>query len=130
MRMGTVFPQINALPGTQCQLAIADRNCQVHVGQYASNMCRHVIRAFICMSEHWAAIWNGISHKRFQVGANRWISIFTQDNRSTGVLNKDMAQAGCNATLADYRGYITGNVARTPASRMKLQGFLISFTHY
>ena len=75
-------------------------------------MRRHVVRPLVDMGEHWVAVGNLSTHEGFQVRANGRICVFAQHQRSAGVSQKDMAQAGMDAGILndslDFAGEVNG----------------------
>lgn len=78
MRRVTVFPEIDALPGSQGAAAIRDREVQVRLGQYAADMRGHVIGAFRRVRVGRIAVWCNPGHERFQVPHDVRVCVFTQ----------------------------------------------------
>ena len=64
-------------------------------------MSRHVIGTFVGMLETRVAVRNKVARKPLKVRANRGIRILTNDQRSAGVMNEDVAQADARSRLRD-----------------------------
>jgi hypothetical protein len=83
-------------------------------------MRRHVILPFCHMLKPWVAVRDQPGHVTLQIGPDIRIRIFTQDERGTGVMEKDIADTGPDTgaahTLLDLAGYQTG---ATPAGGYK-----------
>lgn len=125
MRAATVFVQIDPLPGTQAKGSVADRQGKIHIGKDGSNMRGHVIDAFVDMLEHGRAIRHQVEHKAFQVGAYGRIGVFTQDQRGTGVLHKDMTQAGDDAGSGNHLLHFLGDIVSAAPCCQQAEVFLI-----
>ena len=61
--------------------------------QQGANVCRHIIRPLRHMFKQWVSIRHQSQHEMFHIGANIGIGIFTQDDRCTGVVEKQVTQS-------------------------------------
>src|SRR5574337_1134353 len=59
VRIKAVFPQVDALPGAQHQLAAVHRHAEADPGEGRSHVRRHVVRAFRVVAEDRVAIGHG-----------------------------------------------------------------------
>lgn len=65
-------------------------------------MRRHVIRAFVRMTEQWVAIGDEAGQESLEVASDLGVGVFANDQRRAGVLHENMAQAASNATFPDH----------------------------
>src|SRR5437016_1965863 len=70
VRLKTMFPQINPLPGPECQPPILDRDAQIHGRQGRADMCRHIVVAFTGMLEQRVPIGAEPREKPLQISAH------------------------------------------------------------
>ena len=65
-----MLEQINPLPSSQGELAVHDRDGEVHVDQRGSDMGGHVVVAFVGMPIPPRLLWRDAFKERLQIGAN------------------------------------------------------------
>src|SRR5437016_12347460 len=88
VRLETMFPQINPLPGPECQPPILDWNAQIHRRQGRADMRRHIVVAFARMLEQRVPIRGEPREKPLQIPAHLWIGILLDQKRRRRVLQK------------------------------------------
>src|SRR2546427_2831661 len=71
-RMGrtSVLPNVEPLPGAQCQAAASNGNREVHGSKGGTHVSGHVILALSSMHEQWIAITHETGKKTFQIAAH------------------------------------------------------------
>ena len=95
--MGAVFPQVNTLPDAKVALAIAQRYGQGALCQNRADVRSHVVRAFIIVPVQAIAVLDQSCHERIEVLLHRSVRVFTEDQGSAGMLDKQVADAGSYA---------------------------------
>src|SRR5882724_3732946 len=75
MRSGTMFPDINPLPGPQHQTAIVDRNAKIHRRKCGTNMRRHIVLTLGLVNEERVAIGHQTRKKFLKVQPHLRIGI-------------------------------------------------------
>ena len=75
VRMGAVFPYIDALPGAKSELAIVDRDGEVDGGQGCANVRRHIVIAFGGVDEDRIAIANEAGEEGIEVATDVGVSV-------------------------------------------------------
>ena len=71
-----MFPDVDALPGAECHVAVANGNGEVDGGKGRADVSGHVVVAFGGVNEHAVAVWGEAGEKRFQVAADIRVSVF------------------------------------------------------
>lgn len=97
----TVLPQEGALPGAQGEAAFAYRDGQLAAGQHGADVRRHIVRPLHCVDMGRVTVGRQLADEIFQVAANVRIGIFSDQQRSAGVPQKNVAQACRHATSGD-----------------------------
>lgn len=87
-----VFPEIDALPGSEGAASFHDRDRQAVLGQDSANVGRHIIRPFVVVFEPWRTIRYQTCHEGLQVMANRRIGVLAKDERGAGMMHEYMHQ--------------------------------------
>ena len=77
-------------------------------------MGRHVIRPFRRVLEQGITIRHQPRHVTFQVRTNIGVGILAQHQRGTGVMQKQVAQAGTHTGIPDARLYGIRHMGGTP----------------
>ena len=89
-----MFEQINALPGSQRQLALVNRNRQLRLRESRPDMRRHIVRTLGRVPVQ-ARIFRDQAGKEIgQVGHHVGIGVFLNHERRRGVLAENSQQAG------------------------------------
>ena len=76
VRLISVFPKIDSLPGSQSEGPADDRDAQVHRGQCGADVRRHVIVALGCVSKQRVPIGHEPREKTLQIAAHFRVGIF------------------------------------------------------
>ena len=93
MRMMAMFPEVNALPRAQRQLAPLERNAEIHRGQRRAHVSWHVVFAFSGMPENWIAIRREPRKQALQVALYFGIGILLNEQRRGRVLQVERGNA-------------------------------------
>jgi hypothetical protein len=99
MRVRAVFPQINTLPGSQGQLALADGQREIDAGQRGADVRGHVVIAFGSVDEERIAVGHQPRKKGFEVAAHIGVGIFLDQKR-----RRSMAQVQGEQAVAEFAG--------------------------
>lgn len=119
-----MLPQVDTLPGAQCTAPLADGNVQIGLGENSSHMSRHVIAAFGGVMEHGITIRHRVCHESLKIVTYLGIGIFAQDQRSTGMTDKNMTQARGDTGLGNRLLDLAGNIIGTPTLGHDIDFFL------
>ncbi len=94
MAPAAMFPQKDPLPGSQCQVAVADGYQETRPGQDSANVGGHIIRPLIVMGITGVTIWHLANEIALQILKHAGISVFGDEQGGTGVLAEYLAEAG------------------------------------
>src|SRR5262245_16426739 len=122
MRRGPMLPKKDTLPGSKVELSIRDRNIERSRCQDRANVRRHVVHSLGRMLELRVAVGNQPREEAFQIAPDTGVGIFTHDQRSTCVMNKDRAEAGLRVRFAHDFLDLVGDLGRASASGTKGEG--------
>jgi hypothetical protein len=89
-----MFEQVNALPGSQRQLAFVDWNRQLRLRERRADMRGHVIRTLRRVPVQARVFRDQAGEEIGQVGHHIGIGVFLNHQRSRGVLAEDGQEAG------------------------------------
>ena len=107
-----MFPEVDALPGSQAATPLGDGQGERSLRQDASHMGRHVIGPFVDVFKERVAIGHQTRRKPLQIRPHRRIRIFANDEGRAGVMNKDIAQTdsdtGSGHSLLNLRANFRG----------------------
>jgi hypothetical protein len=78
------------------------------------------------MNETVIAVWHDIVHKRLEIATDAWVGILAKDQRSTGMLDKDLTQAGTNSGSRNQRFDLRCDLNRPTALRRDVYTTLIN----
>ena len=120
-----MFPQIDTLPGSQLEVAVAYRHRDRAARQNVSAMRRHVVITFAVVSIGGVAVGRPAQRQRFKIPAHRRIGIFGKNDRATRVQNKNIDQTGFDVRSADDLGDLSGDFRRSPTVCGCLNGLLV-----
>ena len=122
-QMGTcpVFPQENALPGSQGQPALRDRNRQIGGRKGTPNMGRHVIWSFIYMSIERVTIGHQAPKECLEIGLHVRVGIFLNQQRCGCVVNEHAAQTRWYACACHGVTNLVGNGVQSAAGCLDLE---------
>ena len=110
MRHVAMLPHKDALPGTESTMSVAHGDRDFGLGEYASDMGGHVIRPFLIVDVIGVTVLHQFAHKVFQILAYCRISIFCNNERRTGVLEKDMAKPVVYTTFSNDMVNFAGDI--------------------
>ena len=85
--MGAVFPEVDALPSAKNHGTPGDRYADVDVGQRGADVGRHVVVPLVVVLVNRIGIWGQAGEDRFKVGADAWVGVFLNQQRSRCVTN-------------------------------------------
>ena len=88
-----MFEQINALPGSQRQLAFVNRNRELRLSKRSTNVRRHIIRPLGRVPVQVRVFRHQAGEEISQVGNDIGIGVFLNHQRSRGVLAEDGQEA-------------------------------------
>jgi hypothetical protein len=74
-----VFPEVNALPRAQSQVAMFQGQRQIYGGESSPDMSRHIVVAFSRVNEQRVTIAYQTSEERFKVPANIRVGVFLDE---------------------------------------------------
>ena len=103
MRSMTMFPKIDALPGTQRQAPVRDGYRQRGLGQYAANVRGHIVGTFLGVPVERIPVRDASDHVGLEIGKNGRICILADNQGRTGVVDEYMREAAINARLSNTR---------------------------
>ena len=89
-----MLEQINALPGPQGELALHDRNRELHAGQRRADVGRHVVGAFVCVPISPRLLRRQAVEKRLEIGANIRRGVLLNEQSGRRVPTKQGEKAG------------------------------------
>ena len=117
-RMGrtSVLPNIDPLPGAQCQAAASNGNREVHGSKGGTHVSGHVILALSSMHEQWIAITHETGKKTFQIAAHVRVGIFLDEQRGGGMAEVQCDQAVLETAVSDPTGDLVGEFIQTAAA--------------
>lgn len=118
-----MLPQIDALPCAEGESSIANRNGLGCFGERATNVRRHVVRAFVIVLPA-SRFGHDVRHPVLQVSKHRRIRIFLDNQACRGVLNEHETQPGGDTALGDHVGYIASDVVKGFGIRGDREGCL------
>lgn len=101
MALGTVLPEKKALPGTEVTAPSSNRDHQGTLSENRPDVGWHVVGPLESMFEEGIAVWDEPSRVTLKVRTDARISIFTDDERRTGVVEEDRAETGLNSRASD-----------------------------
>jgi len=95
-----MFPQIDALPGSQAEPASLNGNTKGTVGKNRTHVGWHIVRPLGRMLEIRIAVGHAARHECFEITPYRRVSILAQYQRRARMPKKQMSQA-CGNTRFD-----------------------------
>ena len=102
VRRAAMFPEVDALPGAQAEMAVRHRDAQVHRGQGRPDVRRHVVRSLDGVFEQPIAVGHETIEEALEVRADVGIRVFLNDERRRGVLQVQRAEAGPNPVCVTF----------------------------
>jgi hypothetical protein len=112
-----MLPQVESLPGAECESAGNDRNDLARVGQHRAHVSGHVVGALVVVfpgSER-RALRRGPLDPSLEIAEDRWIGVLLDGQAGRGMAHKDGAQSALDRGLRDDRSDSRGEV-REPAT--------------
>ena len=100
-----MFEEKNALPRSELQVALGDRDDFARAGQDGANMRRAVVAAFRDMLEVGRVLGHEVLEEFLEITPRGRVSVFHQNQTATGVPDEYGHDACCHATSVDGRGY-------------------------
>ena len=88
-----VFPEKDALPGSQVAAAAFDGDRERGQGQDRPDVRRHIIGAFAVVLKRRIAVGRQIGGELFQIAANGRIGVLADDQRGARVVDEKVAKA-------------------------------------
>jgi hypothetical protein len=117
MWMAPVFPQVNALPRSERQLARSERNAQIHRRQCRPHVGRHVIFAFSGVAEQGIAIRSQPRKKTLQIAAHFRIGVLLDQERRGSVLQMQRDQSILQLRFLQEFENLFGEVVKASSPR-------------
>jgi hypothetical protein len=108
------FAQVDSLPGTGGEAAVADRNVQRDADQTALDMAGHVVRA-LGVVDVMIALGHNTLERGLHVLADIWVAILVEGQSRRRVLQKQVQHA--NFVLLDLGNILKHLVGHEIASR-------------
>ncbi len=101
---------VDTLPGSKTEASARYWYHQRAVREDAAYVRGHVVGTLLVMPEYPITVRHGAGHERFQVTANRRISILAKDKRGAGMVNKDVNEPRVHTGIADPSPHLAGDV--------------------
>ncbi len=98
MRADTVFEEVDALPGSQSEPAVYQRDRELHLGERRFEMSRHVIGAFRVMPVR-SGLRREAIEESLEVGAHGGVGVLLDEEGCRGVAAEDGEETGVHALL-------------------------------
>jgi len=105
-----VFEEIDALPNSERQLSIHDRNGEMSVRQSGPYMRRHIVGAFLAVSVAFGVFRGDGCEKMFKIGPNFGGGILLDQERSGRVTAKQRQQPDADRLIGLPRGDVPRNL--------------------
>jgi len=122
MGPGAVLPQVNPLPGAKRQPAFPDGDGEFAASENGANVGGHIIGTFHAVGVGWVAVRRKLADEVFQVPADVWIGILSNQQGCAGVSEEHMAQPNGNATLGYHVLQLLTDFVKSSARRGNFQG--------
>ena len=100
VRAGAVFPEKDALPGSEVALAVFDGDRERGQRQDRPDVGRHVVGSFAVVPEGWIAVGHQFGGELFQIVTNGRIGVLADDERCAGVVNEDVSTGPGRSSIA------------------------------
>ena len=100
-----MFEEKNALPRSELQVAVSDRDRFARAGQDGANMRRAVVAAFRGMLQVGRVLGHEVLEEFLEITPRGRVSVFHQNQTATGVPDEYGHDARCHTTSVDGRGY-------------------------
>lgn len=120
-----MFPEKNALPGSQHQSSGGKGDDFTAPGQSHFDVTGHIIRPFVGVDEFRMIVGNQFIHKHFKVPAGGRVRILHQNKATAGMLYKYRRRSGMEPTSAQCILNFAGNFQGALASGGYGECFLI-----
>ena len=114
--MIAVLEEIDALPGTEHELAVHDRHRELHLGQGGFQMRRHVVRPLIVVFVESRASGRESVEEFFKVAPHGRRRILLDEQRGRGVTAEECEQAFARLLLFHPLAYIRGDFRQAAAA--------------
>jgi hypothetical protein len=79
VRMVAVFPEVNALPGSESEAGILERDREIDAGEGGADVGGHVIGSFGGVDKEAVAVRNDFGHECFEIAANVGVGVFLDE---------------------------------------------------
>lgn len=117
MRAGAMFPEINALPGSQRQFTVDQGDAEGGLGQCATNMGRHVVRPLAPMTPAGLAVGRQGGKKGLKIAADIGIGVFLDQQRGRGVPAEYTVSKPCRKPLSATNARTLPVISNRPRPR-------------
>jgi len=123
-----MFKQVDALPGSQHHAPGVHRDRKLGLGQYGTNVRRHVIRAFQRMAVNRVIFRHESGKETRQIALNIRVGVFLHDQTGRGMPHKQGQQAILYAARRQPAGYFRGEVVQALAAGGNFEG-VVQLSH-
>ena len=111
-----VFPEVNALPGSERELAVVERDAEVHAGERGADVRGHVVVAFGGVDEECIAIGNEPREERLEIAPHVRVGVLLNEQRSGSVAQMQREQTVLKIIFGEPRRDFIGELVKTTAT--------------
>ena len=119
--MVAMFPEINALPGAEGEMAAFEGNAEVDGGKRRADVSGHVVFPFGGVLEDRITVRREAGKDAFEVAAHFRIGIFLNEQRRRCVLKVESGDARLQCRLPKHLGDLIGQVIKAAAPGWNFQ---------
>src|ERR1017187_5509641 len=112
-----VFPEVNALPGAQHQLAVTDGNGKVDGGKRGAHMSGHIVVALAGVREERVAVRHKAGEEMLQVTPHVRVGVLLDQQGGGGMAEVEGHQAGSETALGNPVSHLAGDLVEAAATR-------------
>lgn len=116
VRGGAVFPQINALPGAEGEVAAHDGDGDAGGGQCGLDVRGHVVGAFAGVGVERVVLGDEAAEPGFEVAFRAGVGVLLDDETGRGVADEDGAEAGVDLGGTDDGTDLAGELVEALAA--------------
>ena len=117
VRGAAMLPEVNALPGAQRQLAVADGNGKIDRRKGGAHVSGHVVVAFDRVREERIAVRHKASEEMLQVTPHVRVGVFLDQQGGGSVAEVQSHQAGGETVLGNPVRHFAGEFVEAAAAR-------------
>src|SRR5687768_4737747 len=101
VRATAMFPDVNPLPGSECQSAIRNGDAHVYSRQSCAHVSRHVVVSFSGMDEERVAIGHEPLKECLEIATHIRVGILLDHERGRRVLKVNCRETGADLTAGN-----------------------------